>query len=40
MEAIEAEHDIKQIKIAVKIAEDLAPAKKKEIADLLSSLAP
>lgn len=40
MEAIEAEHDIKQIKIAVKIAEDLAPAKKKELADLLSSVTP
>lgn len=39
MEAIEAEHDIKQIKIAVKIVEDLASAKKKELADLLSALA-
>jgi two-component system chemotaxis response regulator CheY len=39
MEAIEAEHDIEQIKIAVKIVEDAASVRKKELADLLSSLA-
>ncbi len=39
MEAVEAEPDIRQIKVAVKFIEDLAPDKKKELAQLLSSLA-